>query len=456
MVSEDAGHGTSTLPAMENRKAERVSIFLLLAAVLLPAVISFGILYREALPAPYQDDYAVILAFASDYSQSAPREKIMYIVTSQVNEYRLVFAHAIVASELALTDHVNFTFLTFLGNMFLLPIGYLLWLTYREEDKKTADQLLAFLPISLLFFSLTYWENLNWATTDLQNIPVIFFSLLAIYLLLPDKSLAPTHAHLLGACLAAALASFTSPNGFLLGPIGLLLFLANRAYAKAGAWCSSFALPLAAYLYHYAPVAHIVGTARYVTRPLFFLAFLGCGAIPLRWPAALLGVLILAIFWLAVRSRFDRQRPAAFYFTVWVLGTAALVAWVRGAAAFLIGSRYSIYSLLMLIFCYSFLAQSLPSRLPDFKRRRFYVTCTVLALCIYLLANGHAYGKLGARRRMVLDGINLYRTDPVANSPMIDKNLLKGFPEEREWEQRALTRAIQTHVYALPPPQQTH
>ena len=46
-------------------------------------------------------------------------------------------------------------------------------------------RLLEFLPISFLFFSLTYWENLNWTTTALVNIPVIFFSLLAIYLLLP-------------------------------------------------------------------------------------------------------------------------------------------------------------------------------------------------------------------------------------------------------------------------------
>ena len=80
----------------------------------------------------------------------------------------------------------------------------------------------------------------------------------------------------------------------------------------------------------------------YVTRPLFFLAFLGCGAIPFRWPAAVLGLVILGILWLAVRSRFDRVNPAAFYFTVWIMATALLVAWVRGAVSFVIGSRYSI------------------------------------------------------------------------------------------------------------------
>jgi hypothetical protein len=52
---------------------------------------------------------------------------------------------------------------------------------------------------------------------------------------------------------------------------------------------------------------------------------------------------------------------------------------------------------------------------------------------------------------MVLTGIELYRADPQANSPMIDQNLLKGFPAEQEYEQNVLTNAIQKHVYTLPP-----
>jgi hypothetical protein len=341
-----------------------------------------------------------------------------------------------------------------LGNLFLLPLGYLLWRTYQEDESDLNRSLLAFLPISLLFFSLTYWENLNWTTTGLQNIPVIFFSLLAIYLLLPRKMVEPTRARLLIACLAAALAAFTSANGFLLGPVGLLILLPRRAYARSLVWCASFVPPLVAYLYHYTRLVHQVNGTSYITRPLFFLAFLGCGAIPFRWPAAVLGIVILSILWLAVRSRFDRINPVAFYFTVWIVVTALLVAWVRGAALFGIGSRYSIYSILVLIFCYSFLAQCLPDRWPTFNRRRFYLACLMLAVCICLLADLHAYMKLGARRQMVLSGIELYRANPEINSPMIDQNLLKGFPEERVYEQEALTNAIQKHIYTLPPKQE--
>ena len=446
MPSPDAGQDTTAWPSIT---------FLSLLAALLPALVGYGILYRQALPLPYQDDYAVILAFATDYDQLPTfKAKVFDIATEQTNEYKLGFTHFIVASELELTHHVNFAFLTGLGNLFLLPIGYLLWLTYQEDEKDLGRRLLAFLPISLLFFSLTYWENLNWATTDLQNIPVVFFSLLAIYLLFPGRSFAPTRARLLLACLAAALAACTSANGFLLGPVGLLILLPRRAYGAAVAWCASFAAPLAAYLYHYRIPVHATNSAFYITRPLFFLAFLGCGAIPFRWPAAVLGMVVLAIFWLSIRSRFDQTHPVAFYFVVWILATACLVAWVRGAAGFTIGSRYSIYSILLLIFCYSFLGQYLPDRSPAFDRRRFRTICTVLAFCLCLLADVHAYRKLGQRRRMVLSGIELYRADPLVHSPMVDANLLRGFPEEAPWEQGALTRAIQRHIYVLPPKQE--
>jgi hypothetical protein len=225
---------------------------------------------------------------------------------------------------LELTHHLNFAFLTALGDLFLLPIGYLLWRTYQEDESDLDRRLLAFLPISILFFSLTYWENLNWVMTGLQNTPVVLFSFLATYLIAPRMR---DSAHLFLGCLAAALAAFTSANGFLLGPVGLLILLGRRAYAWSVAWCASFALPLAAYLYHYHRPVYVVHRLFYITRPLFLLGFIG-GVLPFRWPAALLGLVILAVFLLAVRSRFDRTNPVAFYLAVWIMATA----WSLGPA----------------------------------------------------------------------------------------------------------------------------
>jgi uncharacterized membrane protein len=193
--------------------------------------------------------------------------------------------------------------------------------------------------------------------------------------------------------------------------------------------------------------------AYYLTRPFFFLAFLGCGAIPFRWPAALVGFAMLPIVWLAIRSRFDRVNPVAFYFMVWILATALLVGWVRGAGSFSVASRYSIYSILLLTFCYAFLADYLSKRWSVENNNRFYVTCLVLAVTMCLSADGLAYRKLGQRRRMVITGIELYRARPQVNSPMVDPLVERVFPEEKALEQRVLTRAIQEHIYTLPPKQ---
>lgn len=106
---------------------------------------------------------------------------------------------------------------------------------------------------------------------------------------------------------------------------------------------------------------------------------------------------------------FDRTNSAAFYSVIWVIATAVLVAWVRGGSAFGIALRHSIYSVLLLIFCYSFLAHYLPDRLLAFHQKRFYAASLVFAFAIWLMGNVSAYKQLAARQRMVLKEIELYR-----------------------------------------------
>ena len=199
------------------------------------------------------------------------------IATAQHNEYHLSFEHFIVASELEFHRHLNFAFLTVWVISLLLPLGYLLWLTYGNDGSGLNRRLLAFVPISLCFFSLTYWENLNWAMTGLQNTPVILFSLLAIYLVAPTKAL--SHAQLLLGCLAAALAAFSSANGFLLGPVGLLILCLGAPLPRP--WRGALASFSSSHLRLSLRSSGSVNASIHLhTRPLFFLAFLG-GVIPL-------------------------------------------------------------------------------------------------------------------------------------------------------------------------------
>lgn len=421
----------------------------LFIAVVLPAVVAFGILYRQRISVPYQDDYLVILAFADDYQHlHGFTEKILYVATAQTNDYKLGFLHFIVALQLELTGGLNFGVLIIVGNCLLLVIAYLLWRVYRRDGSDLNQQLLEFIPVSLLFFSLVYWESLNWAMAGIQNLSVIMFSLLAIYFLNFRWTKSPPFGALLLACCSAVLAAFSSANGFLLAAVGLFLLLRRHAVVRAGVWCAGFVLPLAAYRYHYIPFSvsvNIMHRGSYGGKIAYFFGFLGC-AIQQRWVAGFLGLFILALLLLATHFGFERTHPVPFYFSLWILLTAALVACLRQGIA----SRYSIYSLLLLISCYWFLAQYLPTRSAAFSRKRVYTVSIVLAAVLCLASDIVAYGHLRERRDMVLSGLENYRANPQVNTPLNNPETRQASPSEEGYERDTLNQAIAGHVYRLP------
>jgi len=453
-------NGQPAVPLTDNRKpgmdryaekSRRVSAWLLIS-VLLPAAVAFGLLYRQEFAVPYQDDYPVIVDFANDYSQlHGFTAKLLDIATKQNSDYKLGFVHFVVAMEMEFAGHLNFPVLVNLGNLSLIAIAYLLWRVYRRDGSDKNGQLMEFIPISALFFSLTYWESLDWAMAGLQNLPVILFSLLALYLLISKPGVSPSPLLLFLSCISAMLAAFSSANGFLLAPVGLLMLVRRRNFEASVVWCASFAVPIAAYLYHYTPSYVSVDTIHrgsYVAKLGYFFAFMGC-AIPSRNAAGLLGLVISAVLLLALRSRVERTNPVAFYFTLWILLTAGLVAWLRQTIA----SRYSIYSVLLLTFCYWFLFRYVSSRFSAFNQKRFYVASTILAASFFLMRDWSAYEHLVQRRQMVLAGMEHYRANPEVNPPTIDPVLAKAFPDEPDRERVTLNKAIQLNVYTLSPNQ---
>jgi hypothetical protein len=452
--TQEKGYAAVLLPqngleaAGEASKGRGNGVWLLIAVVL-PPIVAFSILYRQRISVPYHDDYAVILAFANDYRQlHGFNAKALDVATTQSNDYKLGFVHFVIALELELTGHLNFAFLITLGNLLLLAIAYLLWRVYRRDGSALNQQLLEFVPVSLLFFSLTYWESLNWAMAGLQNLSVIMFSLLAIYLLNIKGTKSLPFWILLLASASAVLAAFSSANGFLLAPVGLFLLLRRKAILGAPVWCAGFVLPLAAYRYHYVPFYVSVDAMHrsYVGKVAYVFGFLGC-AIQERWVAGLLGLVIFAVLFLAVRFGFERTHPIPLYFSLWILLTASLVAWLRQGIA----SRYSIYSLLLLISCYWFLAQYLPTRSAAFTRKRVCMVSIVLAAVLCLTSDIVAYGHLKQRRERVLSGLENYRANPPVNTPMNDPETRQAAPSEEGFERDTLNRAIAGHTYTLPP-----
>src|ERR1700677_4214774 len=160
MPSQDAAQDLGASHLSDDTTAGSPGITLLLfLAVLLPAIFAFAILYLQWSSLPYQDDYAVILDFADNYNQLPTLQaKLLDIATAQTIEYKIIFEHFIVASEFELIHHINFALLAGLGDLFLFLIGYLLWRVYQEDERDLNQRLLAFFPLSLIFFSMTYLD----------------------------------------------------------------------------------------------------------------------------------------------------------------------------------------------------------------------------------------------------------------------------------------------------------
>jgi hypothetical protein len=295
--------------------------------------------------------------------------------------------------------------------------------------------------------------------TSLQQLPVVFFSLLSIYLLFEEKSPDISVARFGLACFAEIFACCSSVNGFLLLPVGLLILIPRRAYVRSFVWTISFLPMLLAYLYRYnlqpLPVTHRAAYFKYITRAIEVFAFLG-GVVPQRWVAVLAGIALVVVVRVALRSHFDRTNPVSFYFTLWILGTALMVGWGRGAGGVGNPSRYTMYSLLMLIFCYAFFSHCLREQESALSQKRFYIGSLVVAVIIFVWGTMQANRKLESRREMVYKGLAFYRSNPAVNSPMIDPMVELNLKQEKQIEKVALNDALRAGIYTLPSPQEVH
>jgi hypothetical protein len=212
-------------------------------------------------------------------------------------------------------------------------------------------------------------------------------------------------------------------------------------------------IPLAAYLYHYVKVPRQVTGLYYVARPLELFAFLGMAAGSF-WGALVAGFAVAAVVWAALKSRYVRENPVSVYWTVWVLLSALPVAWVRGSTGVVIASRYSVYSCLMLVFCYGFLADRARAKrasggtVPGWARV-FYPAALAAAIAFCLWKDTQAFDNLGARSAMIRAGLEHYKENPAANSPLIDAFVIKDVPGEDEFEREELSRAIESGIYRM-------
>ena len=365
-----------------------------MALLLVPAALFFGILWSHATTLPIgADDYHAILEFANHWTQiHGFVPKLMHILTFQQNEYKLLFESALVAAQFGILGHIELSWFIVLGNAFVLLIFFVLasifMTTLGVAEQSLRTRLLLLAPVSLLLFQLQYATTLDWAMGALQNITVIFFSLWSILLLSRQG-----RGAFLMACAAMLLAISCSGNGFMIGPVGLLMLLQQRRWRDGLLWAAAILLMMCLYFFHYnfrssqAVPGDTVGHAFLHFSPLYGLSFLGSSVARYEStaPSIAFGVVLCAVFVLAVVKRYYRTNPAVFFSMVFVLMTALGVAGLRSNLGIVqsLASRYRIYSNLMLIFAYMFLVQTLLLRGEGLRlQSRRVMLAAAVVLCV--------------------------------------------------------------------------
>jgi hypothetical protein len=370
--------------------------------VLLPIVAFCAVCVRFLSPLPVSDDYdAVLFYLVHLHALPTHLAQLGAVLFHQHNEYKPIWSNLVIALQYAVAGHVNFIVLSLLGDLQVFLLAWLFWKAFAPHEVKGTGRLVLFVPVALVIFGANYGETLNWPMPGLQNLGVVAFALLALWLLFRPGRLA-----LVCSCIGLALAIAASGNGFFVYAAGACLLLLQRRWSAFAAWSATVALAAAVYFTHYA-VRHpqpLVAHSSRLMLPVFILSFLGSfGGVNLpvvRYTSVLCGACIAAVVYLAVRRRYDNSNPAVSAFAIFLLITALGVSVTRGSQGYIqsLSSRYKIYSDLLLICCYAFGLHTMAQRSAK-DRQRFYQAALAVAGIVF--AVGTAYGIRNMHQRIV-------------------------------------------------------
>lgn len=224
-----------------NRVKDNPTVFALIA-LLITSIAYFYVVFKYSVNVPCSDDYDAILDLVNRFGASTPSEKLSLLFRNHM-EHRIVFCRVIVLLDHSIFGQINFVRLIFWGNLSMIG---LLWLFYKMLPA-VENKILYFIPIPFLFLNLQQYENAIWAMASLQNLYVVFFSILSLYLL--NKG---NFSSLIGAILTALLASYTSGSGLFALIAGLiLLVLCKRRKTHVMIWLLASAVIFYTYFSNY-------------------------------------------------------------------------------------------------------------------------------------------------------------------------------------------------------------
>lgn len=330
-------------------------------AISAPPLYFYWFLVKSLQGLPVSDDYGAVLLYLLRWRHETTAGRIIQVLTSQNNDYRLMFENAVYGVQYASLGHTNLKALAIMGDLFVLVLFGVLYLIWQMCELERNYTLMAFIPVSWILFQFQYISALDNASAPLQLIPVVVFVLLTCYLSIREERLA-----FLGSLICLTLSVASSGNGLFIIPIGAIIYIQLRKYKRLMIWSVVSVLICVVYFHRYnftVEMSHahehnnVVGIFKHMSFP-FAAAFLGniaTAANPI--PAALFGGALIAMFALATLDRLFLRRPTLYYSALFFFVTAVAVSGLRSSYGLrtALGSRYRINSTVLVILLYFYL-----------------------------------------------------------------------------------------------------
>ena len=336
--------------------------------IAVPVVYFFILLDAHLVNIPYTDDFN-LLETVQKLRNAGNVLEMLKALFEQVNQHRFGFERIVMLIMYLLTGTVNIRTQIIIGDLFMVGIGYLLYLSLKKERISWYW----FIPVPYMLFNLVYFENAYWGIAALQNTPLIFFAMLTAYGLAREDEKGFRIA-----LIAALLTTFTSGSGMLAWIVGMVILAFQKRFKRLLWWIAGSVAVLLFYFFFDYQFISSTGEKVWdhpVFNTIFVMAFWGNALfLDARHPlvpvfhqdiiaCVILGAGIALVFAAWVLSILMTRKPGWADWFLWgsmmfVMGTGAMFVISRpindyvmyGGTAF--SRRYMIFGVVLAAVCY--------------------------------------------------------------------------------------------------------
>ena len=345
----------------------------------------------------YQDDYHLLRFVTVIENDSISFQEKIQTLWGQHNEHRIIFPRLITLLDYYIQGHIDWAVLNVISALYYFGI----FVFFYKIIHKAGLNNWYVLPVALLIFQPSAYENFYWTISILQQVGNLFWAFFLFYSLVYFK---PSKFWI--SLLLVFVLTFTHGNGLFAFMVGGLILVLQKRYKELAVWIGFMLFVIITYFYGYytAQNSNIAGSLSNLSRLIgCFGGFWGvCYKDVLNSTnlAILTGLaifsilffinlrLILTAFFPKIQSKFEDYFPEKNLFLLacflYVAITAALVAlsrsWSSMEAAF--QNRYLHNSVIGLILLYTTLLLYKSLQI----RRDIFSVGLVISLCYYVFA----------------------------------------------------------------------